>query len=201
MLPTFGQKFHFFGTWTTLHQFRWLLFEWLALLIKFAELKYRVKVMALAFDLFITDWWRLTLVLYEQACVCIAYCVQPNLWKRLLPHEKHRHRQNHFNCCIYFQNQANICKGKGKKCLRQKEKNVVLLCNITLEKANGRSQKYVDRYEIYLYFYFSFAKWHQGQMVYNLSEHFSYFHLNFWPGEIVILLSHFFLIPQMIPLA
>ena len=64
------------------------------------------------------------LVLYEQACVCIAYCVQPNLWKRLLPHEKHRHRQNHFNCCIYFQNQANICKGKGKKCLRQKEKTL-----------------------------------------------------------------------------
>ena len=71
--------------WKTSQQFRWLLFEWLALLIKFAELKYRVKVMALAFDLFITDWWRLTLVLYEQACVCIAYCVQPNLWKRLLP--------------------------------------------------------------------------------------------------------------------
>ena len=44
------------------------------------------------------------------------------------------------------------------KCLSQKEKNVVLLCNITLEKANGRSQKYVDRYEIYLYFCFSFAK-------------------------------------------
>ena len=152
-----------------------------------------------------TGFWfihyRLMTVNFGVVWTGIAYCVQPNLWKRLLPHEKHRHRQNHFNCCIYFQNQANICKGKGKKCLRQKEKNVVLLCNITLEKANGRSQKYVDRYEIYLYFYFSFAKWHQGQMVYNLSEHFSYFHLNFWPGEIVILLSHFFLIPQMIPLA
>ena len=52
--------------------------------------------------------------------MCIAYCVKPNLWKRLLPHEKHRHRQSHFNCCIDFQNQANTCKGKGKKCLSQK---------------------------------------------------------------------------------
>ena len=38
-------------------------------------------------------------------------------------------------------------------------------------------------------------------MVYNLSEHFSYFHLNFWPGEVVILLSHFFLIPPNDPLS
>ena len=96
-----GQNYQFFGTWTTLPQSLWLLFEWLVLLIKFAELKYRViKVMALAFDLFITDWWWLTLVLWEQACVCIAYFVQPNLWKRFLPHEKHRHRHSHFNCTI-----------------------------------------------------------------------------------------------------
>ena len=38
-------------------------------------------------------------------------------------------------------------------------------------------------------------------MVYNLSEHFSYFHLNFWPGEGVTLLSHFFLILPIDPLA
>ena len=38
-------------------------------------------------------------------------------------------------------------------------------------------------------------------MVYIFSEHFSHFHLNFWPGEVVILLSHFFLIPPNDPLS
>ena len=38
-------------------------------------------------------------------------------------------------------------------------------------------------------------------MVYIFSEHFSHFHFNFWPGEVVILFSHFFLIPPNDPLS
>ena len=77
MLPTFGQNYSFFnGTWTTSHQFRWPLFEWLALLIKFAELKYRVKVIAQT--LVMVQTFGQTLVLYGQTWLSARKDTKPS---------------------------------------------------------------------------------------------------------------------------